>query len=104
MNKAFLHRLAGLVIALVAIAPAVVSALKHCPAPLIQLFRPFFVPTWWWGWVWEWMPAIRYPMKTWIDGLISLPGIVAAILVGIGLAVAFGARKKSTVRRCEDKS
>ena len=104
MNKPLLHRLAGFALASFAIAPAVVGALKSCPAPLIQLFRPFFVPTWWWGWVWEWMPAVRYPLKTWHDLLVSLPGIVAALLVGVGFAIAFGARKKITVRRWEDKS
>jgi hypothetical protein len=103
MLKALLFRLAGFVIAIVAVAPTVLSLLKGSPLPVIPLFRPFFAPAWWWNWVWEWMPAVRYPLRSWHDFLVSLPGIVAALLVGVGFAIAFGARKKSTVRRWEDK-
>ena len=104
MLKGLLFRLAGFIVAVLALAPAVLAVFEGSPLRVIPLFRPFFVPAWWWRWISGWMPSVRMPITTWNDVLLSLPGIVAAILVGVGLAVAFGTRKKSTVRRWEDKS
>ncbi len=103
MIKAILVRLLGLVIAATAFAPALVAALKGVPFDLVANFRGLYHPLWWWGWVWGWMPALRVPWNSWADVGWSLPGIVAVGIVGVGLALAFGKRRKKTVRRWEER-
>ena len=101
MFKAFFIRFAGLVMAAVASVPALTALLKGMARTLSTFSHA--PRLWYLSWAWTWMPAVRYPIRSSKDFLVSLPGVLAACLVGIGLAVAFGKRKKQPLRRWEEE-
>lgn len=103
MIKRLLLRLLGLLMALLAFAPAMTAVIKGCPLPIGRVFPGLFRPSWWWDWIWTWMPAVRFPWATWGDVLWSLPGLIAVILFGIGLGLAFGGPSKSKRKHWEDE-
>ena len=103
MFRSFSIRLAGLFLAILSFAPALVTMLNALPIDLVSLFRPFYHPLWWWLWVGSWMPTIRFPLKSSGDCLHSLPGLTALALVGVGLVVCFRNDKRPR-RRWEDPS
>jgi len=101
MFKAFLIRLVGLVISLAASVPALTAFLKGIEWSFSAVSRA--PQSWYLRWAWTWMPAIRYPIRGREDFLSSIPGLLAACVVGIGLAVAFGKRRKQPLRRWEEQ-
>ena len=103
MNKGLTRRLVGMVVAITAFVPAVVSFVKDMPKGAISAIGGLFHPLWLWRWVWTWMPSIPFPISSRADVIHALPGVVAASCVIIGLGVAFGKSPPSKKRRWEDE-
>lgn len=102
MCKAMISRLLGAVLAILAVVPAAVGMLKLWPRPVAESLRGLYHPRWWWAWVWRWMPQPKIPWMNWHDFLITMPTIVAASLVGIGLGMLLYTRQEPT-RRWEEE-
>ena len=101
MIKSLMIRVCGLILAVIAFPPALVSLLKGVPPPFsTALLAPRSL---FWRWLRTWMPAIHYPILSWNDVWWSLPGILAVGIVGVGLAIAFGKRNKPVPLRWEDE-
>jgi hypothetical protein len=103
MIKSLAVRLGGLVLAVVAFVPAVVTVFKNLPLAFVSAFRPLYHPLWWWRWVAAWMPAIRAPWKTASDAWVSLPGLLAVAAVAIGLGIFFHRNSRHPPRNWEDE-